>query len=71
MSTGWSADDLFFLEAAYESGMTLPATAYMLAKPEDEVREKAKELGYVESPPTAPNEREEGSGSGHTDRSRG
>jgi hypothetical protein len=69
MSSFWSADDLFFLEAAYESGMTLPATAYMLAKPESEVREKARELGYVESPPTAPNEREEGPGSERNDRS--
>jgi len=59
MSSSWSADDLFFLGAAYESGMTLPATAYMLAKPETEVREKAKELGYIESPPTAPHEKTE------------
>ena len=55
MST-WTSDDLFFLEAAYMSGMTLPATAQMLRKPEEEVRLKAVEEGFIESPPTAPTE---------------
>jgi hypothetical protein len=53
MST-WTSDDLFFLEAAYTSGMTLPATARMLRKPEEEVRLKALDLGFVESPSTVP-----------------
>lgn len=55
MST-WTSDDLFFLEAAYTSGMKLQATAKMLRKPEDEVRLKALEHGFIESPPTAPTE---------------
>ncbi len=68
MSNSWSADDLFFLEVAYGSGMTLPATASMLAKPETEVRQKAKELGFIESPPTAPNQEEKGASSGRNTR---
>ena len=68
MSRSWSDDDFFFLEAAFTSGMTLPATAHMLAKPEAEVREKATQLGYIESPPTAPNQEEKGAHSGRVRR---
>jgi hypothetical protein len=50
----WSEDDLFFLEAAYTSGMTLEATAQMLRKDVPKVQAKAQELGFIESPPTAP-----------------
>jgi hypothetical protein len=53
MST-WTSDDLFFLEAAYMSGMSLPDTARMLRKPEDEVRSKAAEEGFIDSPSTVP-----------------
>jgi hypothetical protein len=45
----WTSDDLF-LEAAYTSGMTLPDTAKLLRKPEDEVRQKAVAEGFIESP---------------------
>jgi hypothetical protein len=52
----WSSDDLFFLEAAFTSGMTLDATAEMLRKEAADVRAKARELGFIESPPTVPSE---------------
>ena len=50
----WTTDDLFFLEAGYLSGMTLSATAHMLRKPEDEVRQMAIKEGFIESPSTMP-----------------
>jgi hypothetical protein len=52
--SAWTKDDLFFLEAAYTSGMTLPDTARMLRRPEDDVRAKAAEQGFIESPSTVP-----------------
>jgi hypothetical protein len=52
--SNWTSDDLFFLEAAYTGRMTLPDTARMLRKPEDEVRLKAMEQGFAESPSTVP-----------------
>jgi hypothetical protein len=54
MSSSWSVDDLRVLDAAYEHGLPLSATAHLLDKPESDVRRKAIELGYIESPPTAP-----------------
>ena len=53
----WTNDDLFFLEAAYVSGMTLPDTARMLRRPQDEVRLKAAEQGLIERPSTVPDAR--------------
>jgi hypothetical protein len=46
----WTSDDLFFLEAAYTSGLSLSATAQMLRKPQDEVCKKALEEGFIVSP---------------------
>ena len=57
-SDGWSPDDLFFLEAAYIGGMTKESAARMLRKPICEVDAKAQELGFTESPPTAPRDNE-------------
>ncbi|MDP9016785.1 MAG: hypothetical protein M3N19_00500 [Candidatus Eremiobacteraeota bacterium] len=52
----WTSDDLLFLEAAFISGMTLEGTAAMLRKERQEVEVKAREFGFIQSPPIAPHD---------------
>ena len=71
MSSSWSKDDLHLLDAAYVQRIPLSTTAYLLRKAESEVRQKAIELGYIESPPIAPKQqKEEGDTSGRRQRHR-
>jgi hypothetical protein len=46
----WSKTDLDDLKASLAFGNRIAATASMLCRDEDEVREKAKELGLEEHP---------------------
>ena len=46
----WSKMDLDDLKASLAFGNRIAATANMLCRDEDEVREKAKELGLEEHP---------------------
>jgi hypothetical protein len=60
MNDVWTSADLNALRLDIEAGRTIEQAAARLRRPVREVREMARDLGWIESPPLAPLMKREG-----------